>query len=222
VKRGGGAGLHANDITEQPKEQVDGVHALIDQGAAAIERQCAAPARIGVVLGGAIPLHAGIHEQRFAEQALIHPVFELANVRLDAVLENHAELDFRLSCGFDEGIGAYGADFDRLLREHVQAAAGGGDTLLRVQAGRATDDYQVHGAMWQEDVEVSIGGAAVFAAEAGDFFCVGSMDRGDFYSREGPGGASVRFRDVAAANEADVEGHEKCSVIRKSHVRNEK
>src|SRR5205823_6375538 len=62
VKKCGGAGLHASDITEEPKEQIDGVNALIDQGSAAVERECAAPARIGVVLGRAIPLHLGVDE----------------------------------------------------------------------------------------------------------------------------------------------------------------
>src|SRR5260370_3833999 len=62
VKLGGGARLNASDVTEEPQEQIDGVDALIDQGAAAVERQSAAPARIGVVLGRAIPLHAGVDE----------------------------------------------------------------------------------------------------------------------------------------------------------------
>ena len=60
VKLRGGAGLNANDIAEEPKKQIDGVNALIDQGAAAVERLSAAPARTGVVFGRAIPLHAGI------------------------------------------------------------------------------------------------------------------------------------------------------------------
>jgi hypothetical protein len=38
VKQSGGARLHANDVTEQPQKQIDGVNALIDQRAAAIER----------------------------------------------------------------------------------------------------------------------------------------------------------------------------------------
>lgn len=62
VKLSGGAGLNANDITEQPEEQIDSVNALIDQGAAAVERQSAAPARIGIILWRAIPLHAGVDE----------------------------------------------------------------------------------------------------------------------------------------------------------------
>jgi hypothetical protein len=35
VKQRGGASLDANDITEKPEEQIDGVDALIDEGAAA-------------------------------------------------------------------------------------------------------------------------------------------------------------------------------------------
>src|SRR6266403_1110938 len=62
VEQRGGAGLDANDITEQPEEQIDGVNALIDQSAAAVERERSAPARASVVLGRAIPLHAGVDE----------------------------------------------------------------------------------------------------------------------------------------------------------------
>ena len=36
MKKRAGASFHANDITEQPEEQVDGVDALIDQSAAAV------------------------------------------------------------------------------------------------------------------------------------------------------------------------------------------
>ena len=43
VQRGGGARLDASDVAEEPEEQIHGVHALIDQGAAAVERECAAP-----------------------------------------------------------------------------------------------------------------------------------------------------------------------------------
>src|SRR6266481_504044 len=38
MKQSGGAGLNASDITEEPEEQVNGVDALIDEGAAAVER----------------------------------------------------------------------------------------------------------------------------------------------------------------------------------------
>lgn len=53
----------------------------------------------------------------------------------------------------------------------------------------------------------------MFAAEADDFFGVGSVDRGDFDSGDGAGGAGVGFCDVAAADEADVESHEEFLVV---------
>jgi hypothetical protein len=40
----------------------------------------------------------------------------------------------------------------------------------------------------------------VFAAEAGDFFGISSVDGGDFDSGDGAYGAGVSFRDVAAAD----------------------
>ncbi|OLC83114.1 MAG: hypothetical protein AUH66_03325 [Acidobacteria bacterium 13_1_40CM_4_57_6] len=120
---------------------------LIDQGAAAVECECAAPARIGVVLRRAIPLHAGVHHEGPAEKALIDPILELANVRLHAVLKNHTELDIGFLCCFDEGVGARSVDFDGLFREDVEALAGGGDALGGVEAGRGTDEYEIHGTM---------------------------------------------------------------------------
>jgi hypothetical protein len=61
--------------------------------------------------------------------------------------------------------------------------------------------------MLQEGVEVLVGSAAVFAAEASDSFSIGPLDRRDFNSRDGASGASVSFRNVAAANKAKVNGH---------------
>jgi len=99
---------------------------------------------------------------------LIEPIFELANVRFPAVLKDHAELHFGLSCGFDEGVGTRDADFDRFFRKDVEAMMGGGDALRCVQAGRAADDHQIHGAMLQEGVEILIAlDAARLAAESG-------------------------------------------------------
>src|SRR5204862_6074550 len=120
-------GLHADDITEKPEEQVDGVNALIDQGAAAVEREGAAPAGIGVVLRRTIPLHAGVDDERSAKEALIQPGLELANMRLHAVLKNHAKLDAGFFCSVDEGIGARGGEFGGVLREDVKEVTGSGE-----------------------------------------------------------------------------------------------
>jgi len=124
------------------------VNALIDQGAAAVEREGAAPAGIGVVLRRTIPLHAGVDDERSAKEALIQPGLELANMRLHAVLKNHAKLDAGFFCSVDEGIGARGGDFDGLLREDVKALTGSGDALRGMEAGRGSDDDEIHGTMF--------------------------------------------------------------------------
>jgi hypothetical protein len=118
-----------------------------------------------------------------------------------------------LFCGFDEGVGASGTDFNWFFCQDVQAVTRGGDALRGVEAGGTADDDEIHGAMLQESVEVLIGSAAVFAAEASDFFGVGSLDRGNFDSGDGTGGAGVGFRNVAAADEADVGSHEEFLVV---------
>lgn len=145
---------------------------------------------------------------------MVEPVFELANVGLRTILKDDAEFYVGLFRGFDKGLGARGSNFDRFFREHVQALTGGGNALSGVEAGGAAKDDEIHGAMLQKGVEGLIRSAAVFAAEAGDFFGVGAVHGGDFDAGDGEGGAGVGFRDVAAAYEADVGGHEKLSVIR--------
>ena len=85
---------------------------------------------------------------------MIEPVFELANVRLHAVLKNHAKMDVGLFCGFDERVGARGADFNGFFRKDVQTLTGGGDALGGVEAGGTADDHEIHGAMFQEGIEI--------------------------------------------------------------------
>ena len=131
---------------------------------------------------------------------MLDPIFKLADVRLGAVLKDHAKLDAGLFCGDDESVGALGADFDGLFREDMEARAGGSDALRGVEAGRAAENDEFHGAMAEEGVEVLIGSSAMFAAEVGDFFGVGAVDGGDFYAGDSTRGASVGFRDVAATD----------------------
>jgi len=200
VQQGGGAGLDASDITEKPEEQVNRVDALIDERSAAVERECAAPAGVGIVLWRAIPLHASVDYKGPAEEALVEPGFELADVRLQAVLKNDAEFYLGLFRSFNEGVRARGADFDRLLRKDVQAVTGGGNALRGVEAGGTADNDEIHGAMIEEGFEIWVGRGAVLAGETGDFFGIGSVDGGDFDAGDGPGGAGVGFRDVAAAD----------------------
>jgi hypothetical protein len=183
------------------------VDALIDESAAAVEGESAAPAGIGVIVRRAIPLHVGGDKQHFAKVPLLDPILELADVGLGAVLKDHAELDIGLFCGGDESVGAFGGDFDGFFREDVEVCAGGGDALRGMEAGGAAEDNEIHGAMAEESVEILIRRSAVFVAKVGDFFRIGAVYGGDFYARDSARGASVGFGDVTAADEADVGGH---------------
>src|SRR6202171_3507359 len=69
VQEGGCAGLQTHYVAEQPEEQVDGVDGLIDEGAATVEGEGAAPFGVAVVAGRAIPLDARVDEQWLAPHA---------------------------------------------------------------------------------------------------------------------------------------------------------
>jgi len=213
VEESGGAGLHASDVAEEPEEKIDGVNGLVDEGAAAIESESAAPAGGGVIVGRAVPLDAGIDEENFAEKILVEPGFELADVGFGAVLKNYGKFCIGFFCGVDKGVGASGGDFEWLFDEYVETSLSGSDALRGVEAGGAAEDDEIHGAMLEEGGEVREGSAAVFAAEAGDFFGIGAVNGGDFDIGNGAGGARVSFGDVAAADEADVDGHGEFSVV---------
>ena len=74
VHQRAGSGRHAHDVAEPPQQKVDGVDALIHQGAAAVERARAAPFRLRVVLRWTIPLDAGTDQTRLPDHAAVDPL----------------------------------------------------------------------------------------------------------------------------------------------------
>jgi len=100
---------------------------------------------------------------------LIEPAFKLANVRLHAVLKNDAELAFDCLGGFDERVARAVLISNGLFREDVEAMADGG--RLPCAAWRPEGLPMMTTSMGDDEkgVEVLIGSAAVFAAEARDF-----------------------------------------------------
>ncbi len=117
--------------------------ALVDEGGAPVERLRAAPAGGRVVLRRAVPLHARGGEEDAAEAAPGEELAEPHEVRLEAVLEEDAELHPGLRRRGHERLPARGRDVDGLLDEDVQAALGGGDALLGVHPGGTADHDQV-------------------------------------------------------------------------------
>ena len=98
---------------------------------------------VAVVLGRAVPLDARRGEQDAAEPAARDEVARAQELGLQAVLEQHAELHPGALGRLDQRPPALDADVDRLLHEHVPAAAGRGDALLGVQARGAADHDEV-------------------------------------------------------------------------------
>ena len=86
------ARLHAHHIPEQPQQQIDGVHRLVDERAPAVQRGRPTPARAAVVFRRPVPFHLRIHHQRFAEDAGADPVAEFSDSGFHAVLKHHAKL----------------------------------------------------------------------------------------------------------------------------------
>src|SRR5690242_18978720 len=91
------AGLHGDDVTEDPQQKIQRVNGLIDQSPAAVESARSAPAGVLVVVRRAIPFHSRVGENRFAERTGIHAVFQAANAGLEAVLKKHSEFYVGLS-----------------------------------------------------------------------------------------------------------------------------
>src|SRR5205823_2559088 len=113
----------------------------------------------------------------------------------------------RLSRCFNKFVGLAGADVDGLFRENMQTLFCSGDALGGVQARRAANHDQVHGAVRQKSRELSIGRATVLAAEPLYFSSIRSVNCANFDARDSARSARVRFRDVAAANQSQVKSH---------------
>src|SRR6266849_5034673 len=200
VQDGGGAGLHANYIAEEPEEEIDGVDGLVDERAAAVESEGTAPLGVGIVVGWAIPLDARVDEERLAEQAAVEPVLEALDVGLEAVLEDYSELYVGFVGGGDEGIGFSRRNVDGFFGEDVEAVLGGGDALLGVKAGGSAEDDEVEGLVCEKGAEVGVGFGVVFGGEARDALRICAVDGGELDAGDGAGGAGVGLCDVTGAD----------------------
>ncbi len=200
VQDGGGASLDAEHVAEEPQEEIDGVDGLVDERAAAVEGEGAAPLGAAVVVGRAIPLDAGVDEERLAEEAAVEPVLEPLDVGFEAILEDYSELYVGFIGGGDEGVGFFCGDVDGFFGEDVQTALRGGDALLGVKAGGGAEDDEVERLVCQEGGEVRVRLGAVFGGEAGDALRICTVDGGDLDTGDGAGGAGVGLRDVAGAD----------------------
>src|SRR5690348_10688798 len=93
---------------------------LIHQGAAAVQRPGAAPARVRVIFRRAIPLDAGRRQKGLPEFSRAEEFFESDQARGNAVLEEDAEFNARALTRSDQGVSRFGRDGERLFNEDMQ------------------------------------------------------------------------------------------------------
>ena len=191
VQRGCRPRLHSNYIAQQPQQQIQGMHGLIDQCAATIQRDGSPPARAAVVVRRSIPFHFGIGLERSAQDSSPDPLTQFANARFHAVLKHDAKFYPSAVRCFDEFVRAPGADIDWFLGQHMQTAPRGRDTLGSMQPGWASNRNQVHRPMRQESLKVQVRRPAMLTAKTVNLAGVGPVDGGDFNSGNRTSGAGV-------------------------------
>ena len=103
-------------------------------------------------------------EDRFSQPPRHDHLLHRGNVRLQAILEEDADLHPGAVAGFDDAVDLRGRHVERLLRQHVEPAPDRGDGLLRVHARRCADGDDVERAMIEEAMQIVVGRAAVLAA----------------------------------------------------------
>ena len=180
--------------------------ALVDQRGPAVELGAAAPVGGGVVLGRPVPLDARRRQQHASEAALGDEVAQPNQLRLQSILEQHAEPDARALGRGHERLALRERDVDRLLHQHVQRLLRGGDSLVGVQRRRAADHHQVHRPVRQELVVAGERAAAEARGERLGLGQVAAVEGGDAEPRL-ERRARVRVGDVAAADETRLERH---------------
>ena len=129
------------------------------------------------------------------------------DVRLEAVLEEDAQLDTGAVGGGDQGVGLGRRDVERLLDEDVQTAFGRRDALLGVERGWAADGDEIHRTVIEERFEAAVGDAAVALGEALRFLDIAAVHRRNLDAGDRQRRARVGVADASGTDDADSNGH---------------
>src|SRR2546422_7362712 len=78
-----------------------------------------------------------------------------------------------------------------------------------VQPGRASDCHQIHRAMRQERLKVGVRGPSVLLAEVPNLVRICPVDCCNVDRGNRPSSTCVRIRNVSAADQPDVDSHER-------------
>ena len=210
----GRARAHLRHRPEQPLKHVHGVDRLVHQRAAAVERKRTAPARGAVILGRPIPAHVPCREDRLSQTAGGDHRLHRRDVRLQSILEEHTDLDSAAIRGRDDAVDLHSRHVERLLGEHMKAAADRRDGLVGVEPGRASDRHDIERTVLEKSFDAVVHDAAVRLREALGFFTVRAVDGRDLHAGDAERGTRMRVADVAAAEDADLHPRRRILMLR--------
>ena len=189
---------HGGGLAGEVEHQIQRMDGLIDEHAAALGLVEAAPAALGVILGGAVPVDRGAHGQQLAVAAVSDGLADELGGLIIAVLEHDGEAavgmaDHLLRVGNLAGHG--------LLGEHALARIEQRDGHGRVQVVRRADVHYVD--VVTGDVLRPIGGVRA-AVLLGAGLCAVLLDVGDgdeFDVVHVAQGVQMHLGDASAADE---------------------
>ena len=153
LPEGGGVRVHGTHRAQEPDQVVRGVDPPVHEDTT--------PA-LGLVIepGGVVPGRAdtdGGHAHDVPDQALVEQLLHQRQLRAEALLVAHRELDAGLLAGGDHRVGLLNRHRDRLLAEDVLARLGGSDHRRRVRLGPGGDGDHVDVGSRDQVVEVLVG-----------------------------------------------------------------
>src|SRR5260370_16736445 len=120
------------------------MHSLIRERAATIECPGDEPTRLLVILRRTIPFHSSIRQKHPAKNSVLNELLQPANLWLESVLENHAQLYFGLLACSNQRGGLFGRPINGFLNQHMKTLLPHQYSPLCLHSPRPPHDHPLH------------------------------------------------------------------------------
>ena len=147
--------LDAGEVAEEPAREINEMHALVDEFAAAGKRRIGAP--LAVVADAPPVAVASANKHQRTKRARLVKAARLEERGVKAVIETHAHAHTGGTGGVDEFVRLLGGDRARLFDEDVLSGANRGERQRGERGIERADDYRVDRRIGQ-DARSVIGG----------------------------------------------------------------
>ena len=133
--------LDAGEVAEEPAREINEMHALVDEFAAAGKRRIGAP--LAVVADAPPVAVASADEHQRTKRARLVKAARLKERGVEAVIETHAHAHAGGTGGVDEFVRLLGGDCARLFDEDVLSGANRGERQRGERGIERADDYRI-------------------------------------------------------------------------------